>query len=119
MTLDADKTFSVFRLFYGEDDAEEFIPVVQLACETVEKRILADEGYSDPRIHYLASAEALCAVLEIKAARERLAVTRTGAVPREQDYLARIDYAKQLYKGAEAMCSDIIRDDGFLFLRTE
>lgn len=119
MALDMDKVYAVFRLFYNEEDSEDFLPVAQLAAGYTERRILGSEDYADPRLYYLAAAETLCRVLEIKAARERLALTRTGAVPQEQGYSARLAYARELYNGYEALCVGLIRDDGFLFLRME
>lgn len=119
MVLDIEKIFSVFRLFYGGEDSDDFLPVAELAAEYTERRILGDTDYADPRLYYLAAAETLCRTLEIKAAREKLVLTRTGAVPQESDYSARLAYARELYKGYETLCVGLIRDDGFLFLRTE
>lgn len=117
--LNIEKVFSVFRMFYGEDDADSFLPAAELAAEYTGRRVLGDGGEGDPRLYYLAAAETLCRVLEIKAARERLSLTRTGAVAGESDYPRRIEYAEKLYKGYEALCVGIIRDDGFLFLKME
>lgn len=117
--LDIEKVFSLFRLFYGEEDADSFITVAELAADYTGKRVLGDESLCDPRLYYLAAAETLCRVLEIKAARERLSLSRTGAVASESDYGTRLEYAEKLYKGYEALCVGVIRDDGFLFLRTE
>ncbi len=117
--LDIDKIFSVFKLFYGEEDADSFVPVAELAADYIGKRVLGDENMSDPRLYYLAAAETLCRVLEIKAVRERLSITRTGSIPSESDYASRLEYAEKLYKGYETLCVGMIRDDGFLFLRTE
>lgn len=119
MALEIEKVFAVFKLFYGEEDADEFLTVAELAADYTSRRILGEENAADPRLYYLAAAETLCRVLEIKAARERLVLTRTGAVPKEADYSARLAYARELYKGYEALCVGIIRDDGFLFLRME
>ncbi len=119
MVLDVDRVFSVFRLFYDGEDADSFVPVAELAAEYTSGRILGDENNADPRLYYLAAAETLCRVLEIKAARERIVLTKTGAVPQEAEYSSRLAYARELYKGYEALCVGIIRDDGFLFLRME
>lgn len=116
--LDTGKVFSVFALFYNEDDAESFLPVAELAAEHIGERILGEEA--DQRLYYLAAAETLCRVMEIKAAREHLSLTRTGAVSADSsDYERRAKYAEKLYNGYEAMCAGIVRDDGFLFLRME
>lgn len=118
-TLDIDKVFSVFKLFYCEEDADSFLPAAELAAEYTGRRILGDENAGDPRLYYLAAAETLCRVLEIKAARERLSLTRTGAMASESDYPRRIEYAEKLYRSYEAICVGIIRDDGFLFLKID
>lgn len=116
--LDTDKVFSVFGLFYNGDDADSFLPVAELAAEHIGDRVLGEE--IDQRLYYLAAAEALCRVLEIKAAREHLSLTQTGAVSADSgDYERRTEYAEKLYKGYEALCAGIVRDDGFLFLRME
>ncbi|MBD5146704.1 MAG: hypothetical protein HDT21_12485 [Ruminococcus sp.] len=117
--LDIDKVFSVFKLFYCEEDADSFLPAAELAAEYTGRRIIGDENAGDPRLYYLAAAETLCRVLEIKSARERLSLTRTGAVSAESDYPRRIECAEKLYRSYEALCVGIIRDDGFLFLRTD
>lgn len=119
MALEIEKIFSLFRLFYNEPDADEFLPVVKLSAEHTEKRILCEEDFGCAELHYLAAAEALCRTLEIKSVRERLALTRTGAVPQEQDYSARLAYARQLFKEYEALCSGMISDGGFVFARME
>lgn len=117
--MDIEKVFSLFRLFYGEEDAESFLPVAELAADYTKRRILGDEEVCDPRLYFLAAAETLCRTLEIKAARERLTLTRTGSAASETDYSARSEYAQRLYKSYESLCTGLIRDDGFLFLRTE
>lgn len=117
--MNIEKVFSLFKLFYGEEDAESFLPVAELAAEYTERRILGDGENSDPRLYFLAAAEALCRTLEIKAARERLTLTRTGAVAEESDHALRSEYAQRLYKSYESLCVGLIRDDGFLFLKAE
>ncbi len=118
--LDIDRVFSVFKLFYNEEDADSFLPAAELAAEYTGRRIIGEADVCDPRLYYLAAAETLCRTLEIKAAREHLSLTRTGAVASDVgDYDRRMKYAEKLYKGYEALCVGIIRDDGFLFLRTE
>ena len=115
--MDIDKIFSLFKLFYDGDDSDKFLPVAELAADFTERRVLDDEK-TDPRLYYLAAAETLCRVLEIKAAQERLTLTRTGAAAVDSDYGKRLEYARELYKGYESLCAGIIRDDGFLFLRS-
>lgn len=117
--MDMEKVFALFRLFYNEEDAESFLPVAELAADYTERRILGDEEAYDPRLYFLAAAETLCRTLEIKAARERLTLTRTGSAAAETDYSSRLEYAQRLYKSYENLCTGLIRDDGFLFLRTE
>ncbi len=117
MTVEIEKVFALFKLFYNEVDADEFLPVVTIAAERTEKRLVCGDDCDCTAVYYLAAAEALCCALEIKAARERLALTRTGAVPQEQDYSARLDYARQLYRSYEAACAGVIRDDSFIFIR--
>lgn len=117
MALEIEKIFSLFRLFYNEPDADEFLPVVKLSAEHTEKRILCEEDFDCAELHYLAAAEALCRTLEIKSVRERLALTRTGAVPQEQDWSARLIYARQLYTEYERLCAEMLCDDSFVFIR--
>lgn len=117
--MDIEKVFSLFRLFYGEEDAESFLPVVELAADYTKRRIIGDEEFYDPRLYFLAAAETLCRTLEIKAARERLTLTKTGTAAAESDYPVRLEYAQRLYKSYEQLCTGLIRDDGFLFLRAE
>lgn len=117
--MDMEKVFSLFRLFYNEEDADSFLPVAELAADFTVRRALGDEEIFDPRLYFLAAAETLCRTLEIKAARERLTLTRTGAAAAEADYSARLEYAQKLYKSYESLCTGLIRDDGFLFLRAE
>lgn len=119
MALDIDKIFALFRLFYNENDADEFLPVVKLAAEHTASRILCEEDFGCAAVHYLAAAEALCRTLEIKAVRERLALTRTGAVPQEQDWSARLACAHQLYTEYEAICAKLLCDESFVFIRME
>lgn len=114
-----ENVFSIFRLFYNEPDADEFLPVAELSAEHVSSRIVSEESCDSIALHYLAAAETLCHALEIKAVREKLALTRTGAVPHEQDYSARLAYARQLFKEYEALCSGMISDGGFVFARME
>ena len=116
--MDIDKIFSLFKLFYDGDDQDKFLPVAELAADFTERRVLSDDEKNDPRLYYLAAAETLCRVLEIRAAQERLALTRTGAAAADSDYGKRLEYARELYGGYEALCAGIIRDDGFLFLRS-
>lgn len=117
--MDIEKVFALFGLFYGEEDADSFLPVAELAADYTERRILGDGEAFDPRLYFLAAAETLCRALEIKAARERLTLTRTGTAASESDYFSRLEYAQRLYKSYESLCTGLIRDDGFLFLRTE
>lgn len=117
MALEIEKVFSLFRLFYNEPDADEFLPVVTLAAEHTTERILCEEAFSCAAVHYLAAAEALCRTLEIKAVRERLALTRTGAVPQEQDCTARLAYARQLYSEYEKICASVLCDESFVFIK--
>ena len=117
MALEIEKIFALFRLFYNEADADEFLPVVQLSAEHTASRILCEEDFGCVSVHYLAAAEALCRALEIKAVRERLALTRTGAVPQEQDWSARLVYARQLYTEYEKLCAEILCDNSFVFVR--
>lgn len=116
--MDIEKIFSLFRLFYGGEDAEKFLPAAELAAECTERRIIGGEDKNDPRLYYLAAAETLCRTLEIKAVQERLTLTRTGAAAGTSDYGKRIEFAKELYRGYESLCAGLIRDDGFLFLRS-
>lgn len=117
--MDIEKIFALFQLFYNEEDAGSFLPVAELAADYTERRIIGDEEAYDPRLYFLAASEALCRTLEIKAARERLTLTRTGAAASESDYSSRLEYAQRLYKSYENLCTGLIRDDGFLFLRAE
>lgn len=117
MALEIEKIFALFRLFYNESDADEFLPVVNLAAEHTASRILREEDFGCVAVSYLAAAEALCRTLEIKAVRERLALTRTGAVPQEQDWSARLVYARQLYTEYEAICAKMLCDESFVFIR--
>jgi len=117
VTLEIEKVFALFKLFYNEADADEFLPVVTIAARRTGNRIVCDEECDCTAVYYLAAAEALCCTLEIKAARERLALTRTGAVSQEQDYSARLDCARQLLREYEAACAGVIRDDSFIFIR--
>lgn len=116
--MDIEKIFSLFKLFYGGEDAEKFLPAAELAKDYTERRIIGDVDFYDPRLYYLAAAETLCRTLEIKAAQERFTLTRTGAAAGVSDYGERLEFAKELYKGYEALCVGLIRDDGFLFLRS-
>lgn len=116
--MDIDKIFSLFKLFYDGDDPDKFLPVAELAADCAERRALDNEGGYDPRLYYLAAAETLCRVLEIKAAQERLTLTRTGAAAADSNHGRRLEYARELYSGYEALCAGIIRDDGFMFLRS-
>lgn len=117
MALEIEKIFSLFRLFYNEPDADEFLPVVTLAAEHTASRILCEEDFGCTAVQYLAAAEALCRTLEIKAVRERLALTRTGAVPQEQDCAARLAYARQLYSEYEKICAAMLCDESFVFVK--
>ncbi|MBQ7981824.1 MAG: hypothetical protein IJ305_09505 [Oscillospiraceae bacterium] len=117
MALEIEKIFALFKLFYNESDADEFLPVVKLAAEHTASRILCEDDFGCAEVHYLAAAEALCRTLEIKAVRERLALTRTGAVPQEQDWSARLGYARQLYTEYETICAKLLCDDTFVFVR--
>lgn len=117
MALEIEKVFALFRLFYNESDADEFLPVVNLAAEHTARRILCEEDFGCVAVHYLAAAEALCRAIEIKAVRERLALTRTGAVPQEQDWSARLVYARQLYTEYEKICAGMLCDESFVFIR--
>ncbi|MBP1561495.1 MAG: hypothetical protein J6C96_09690 [Oscillospiraceae bacterium] len=117
--MDIEKVFAMFRLFYTEEDGDSFLPVAEMAAEYVKSRALDDTSASDPRLCCLAAAHTLCRVLEIKAARERLTLTRGGAAATEPDFRGRIEFAQRLYHGYEQLCAGLIRDDGFLFLRME
>ncbi len=117
MALEIERIFALFRLFYNESDADEFLPVVNLAAEHTASRILCEEDFGCVAVSYLAAAEALCRTLEIKAVRERLALTRTGTVPQEQDWSARLVYARQLYTEYEKICAKMLCDDSFIFVR--
>lgn len=122
MVLDIEKIFRLFKSLYNGQDAEEFLPAVQLSAERTEKRLLADTDLSARDfffLHSLAAADANCRVLEIKAARAELALTKTGAVPQEADFTKRIEFARKYFRSCEELCSGLIRDDGFVFRRME
>lgn len=122
MVLDIEKIFRLFKSLYNGQDAEEFLPVVQLSAERTEKRLIAGINLSDRDfsfLHALAAADAGCRVLEIKAARAELALTRTGAVPQEADFTKRIEFARKYFLSCEELCSGLIQDNDFVFKRME
>ena len=69
--MNTEKITSLFLLFSGEESAEEFEPIIDLAVRLTEKMLNSEADKSDLRVDFLAAALANYHVQQLKSAHDR------------------------------------------------
>lgn len=114
MNVESVKT--LFSLFSGEENADEFIPLITLAvCET-EKMLVSDEAAGDIRIEFLCAALANYRYVQIKASRDRTQETCGGRLVTSRKDSGTLKYAQRLLADYMSMCRELIKNDTFVFI---
>ena len=76
--MNTEKITSLFLLFSGEESAEEFEPIIDLAVRLTEKMLNSEADKSDLRVDFLAAALANYHVQQLKSAHDRTTAAFTG-----------------------------------------
>ncbi len=106
---------SLFRLFSGEQDTELHMPLLVTAVHEVTARLRTEADTSEARLCYLAAAVANLRYTQMYGARDRALATYAGTIARQSDASQQLDFAVQLVRSYYGLCSDLLRDDAFVF----
>lgn len=105
---------SLFRMFSGEDDAEKYSPLIELALTEVEKMLLPDADTEDIRLSFLCAAIANHRFCQLNSARDRTQVAYGGRMLTDSSNPV-LAHSEKLLKDYLDLCSDIIEPQIFIF----
>ncbi len=111
--MNTEKITSLFLLFSGEESAEEFEPIIDLAVRLTEKMLNSEADKSDVRVDFLAAALANYHVQQLKSAHDRTTAAFTGKMLTNGENS--VGYAQKLLRDHMQLCSDIIKPKSFIF----
>lgn len=106
---------SLFSLFSGENDVQLHMPLLTTAIGEVAAKLRSDSDRSDVRLCYLAAAIANLRYTQMYGARDRALATYAGTIARQSDGEQQLLFAVRLVRSYLALCSDLVRDDSFVF----
>lgn len=109
---------SLFSLFSGEDDPEQFLPILTASIQEVRSVLTETADESDSRLCYLVASIANLRYTEIHGARENCLATYAGTVSRESDGAQRLRFAQKLVRSYQGLCRDLLRDSGAFLIAT-
>ena len=114
--MDMHTVTSLFTLFSGEEDTEQFLPILTLACDEVRSALREDANTNTVGLCYLVAAVANLHYTEIYCARENPLATYAGTIARESDSTQRLYSARQLVKAYQILCRNLLQDSSAFLL---
>jgi hypothetical protein len=106
---------SLFSLFSGEQDVQLHMPLLMTAIHEVTAKLRSREDISEVRLCYLAAAIANLRYTQMYGARDKALATYAGTIARQSDGTHQLRFAMQLVRSYQGLCSDLLRDDQFIF----
>ncbi|MBQ3139119.1 MAG: hypothetical protein IJB68_06350 [Ruminococcus sp.] len=113
--MDITKIKQLFTLFSGESCTEEQEPLIQLALTEVEAMLTENADKSDERLNFLCAALANFRYYQAISSQDRSEYTYGGKFINDSEK-KNLSFAEGLLKGYFQLCSDIIKDSGFIFM---
>lgn len=107
---------SLFTLFSGEDDVQRYMPLLMTAVHEVTGKLRSDADVTEVRLCYLAAAIANLRYTQMHGAREKALATYAGTIARQSDAEQQVCFAGRLVHSYRALCSDLLRDEDFVFV---
>ena len=107
---------SLFTLFSGEQDVQLHMPLLMTAVHEVKARLRSEAAASEMRLCYLAAAIANLRYTQMYGARDRALATYAGTIARQSDGEHQLRFAMQLVRSYQALCSDLLCDESFVFV---
>ncbi len=107
---------SLFSLFSGEDDLQRHMPLLMTAIHEVTAKLRSEQNSAEVRLCYLAAAIANLRYTQLYGAREKALATYAGTIARQSDGEQQLRFAMQLVRSYQALCSDLLRDEDFVFV---
>lgn len=112
--MDIGSVKSLFKMFSGEDDVEEYGPLIELALTETEKLLLPQADRSDIRLSFLCAAMANHRLCQIRAARDRTQAAYGGSMLTDSRERI-VAHSEKLLRDYLELCSDIISPQMFTF----
>lgn len=106
---------SLFTLFSGEQDVQLHMPLLMTAIHEVTAKLRSGSDASEVRLCYLAAAIANLRYTQMYGARDRALATYAGTIARQSDGEHQLHFAMQLVRSYQGLCSDLLRDEAFVF----
>ncbi len=106
---------SLFTLFSGEEDLKKFLPLLMTAVHEVTAKLRTDADAGEVRLCYLCAAVANLRYTQMYGAREKALATYAGTIARQSDGEQQLRFALHLVNSYRALCSDLLRDEQFVF----
>lgn len=107
---------SLFSLFSGEEDLQRHMPLLMTAIHEVTGKLRTEADAAEVRLCYLAAAIANLRYTQMYGAREKALATYAGTIARQSDGEQQMRFALQLVRSYQALCSDLLRDEDFVFV---
>ena len=114
MNIEAVK--SLFTLFTGENDVENYMPIIELAISEVQKSLVPGADIGDTRLGFLCAATANFRLCQINAARDRTATTIGGKMLTPDTGGGILAHAEKLLMDYMELCEDLITSKAFMFI---
>ncbi len=106
---------SLFSLFSGEQDMQQHMPLLMSAIREVTAKLRTGADGTDVRLNYLAAGIANLRYTQMHGAREKALATYAGTIARQSDDEQQFQFALRLVRSYQALCSDLLCDDEFVF----
>lgn len=106
---------SLFTLFSGETEVDRFMALLMAAVSEVRAHLLPEADGSEARLCYLAAAVANLRYTQLFGARDKALATYAGTIARQSNEEHQLRFAERLVSSYRALCSDLLRDEAFLF----
>lgn len=106
---------SLFRLYSGEEDIGEYMPLITLAAEEVKCMLRPDADDDDVRLGFLCAALANYRLQQANAAHDRSESTYAGKMKYSSESGTVLKYARNLLSEYMQLCGDLITDGSFVF----
>lgn len=107
---------SLFSLFSGEENIGLHMPLLMTAIHEVTAKLRSDADSGEVRLCYLAAAIANLRYTQMYGAREKALATYAGTIARQSDGEQQMRFALHLVRSYQALCSDLMRDEDFVFV---
>lgn len=106
---------SLFKMFSGEDNVDEYEPLIGLALAETEKLLLPQADRSDIRLSFLCAAMANHRLCQIRAARDKTQAAYSGTMLTDSTKRI-VENSEKLLRDYLELCSDIITPQMFTFV---